>query len=87
MSSKDNIPDFHTIEEARNFWETHSLADYANDLEVVNDIEFVKRNNLLISLNLEKEDMKRLQQLAKKKGISLAGIVNLLVIEQLRNVK
>ena len=87
MSNKGNIPDFNTIEEARNFWETQSLADYTDQLEVVNDIEFVKRNNLLVSLDLEKEDMKRLQLLAKKKGISMAGIINLLVKEQLRNVK
>jgi hypothetical protein len=48
QNNKNNIPDFNTIEEARCFWETHSLADYAAQLEVVHDIEFVRR--------LEKED-------------------------------
>jgi hypothetical protein len=87
MTPKDNIPDFKTIEEARKFWETHSLADFADDLEVVDDVQFVKRNNLVISLNLEKEDMKRLQLLARKKGIGLTDMITLLVKEQLRGIK
>jgi hypothetical protein len=87
MNSKGNIPDFKTIDEARAFWETHSLADFADELEVVNDVQFAKRNNLIISLNLEKEDMKRLQLLAKRKGIGLTDTITLMVKEQLRNVK
>ncbi|MDO9534834.1 MAG: CopG family antitoxin [Bacillota bacterium] len=87
MTPKDSITDFKTIEEARKFWETQSLADFADDLEVVNDVQFVKRNNLVISLNLEKEDMKRLRLLARKKKIGLTDMINLLVKEQLRGTK
>jgi hypothetical protein len=84
--SKHNIPDFKTIEEAREFWETHSLADFADDLEVARDIKFVKRNNLVVSLDLEKEDMKRLRMLANKKGVGLTDLITHWIKEQLRSV-
>lgn len=85
--TKNKIPDFKTIEEAREFWETHSLADFTDDLEVVDDVQFVKRNNLIISLDLGKEDMKRLRLLAKKKGIGLNDMITLWIKEHLRNAK
>lgn len=52
MTPKNKILDFKAIEEAREFWETHSLADFTDDLEEADDIQFVKRNNLLISYQL-----------------------------------
>ncbi|SFR18458.1 CopG family antitoxin [Desulfoscipio geothermicus] len=84
--SKHNIPDFKTIEEAREFWEIHSLADFADDLEVARDVKFVKRNNLVVSLDLEKEDMKRLRMLANKKGVGLTDLITHWIKEQLRSV-
>jgi len=84
--SKHNIPDFKTIEETRKFWETHSLADFGDDLEVARDVKFVKRNNLVVSLDLEKEDMKRLRMLANKKGVGLTDLITHWIKEQLRSV-
>jgi len=35
------IPEFKTIEEEREFWATHELTDYLDDVEVVEGVEFV----------------------------------------------
>jgi len=42
MTLQNKIPDFETIEKARKFWEIHSLADFADELEEANDVQFVK---------------------------------------------
>lgn len=81
-----NIPDFKTIQEAREFWETHSLADFPDDLEVARDVQFVKRNNLVVSLDLEKEEMKRLRILANKKGVELNDLITHWIKENLRSI-
>jgi hypothetical protein len=86
MTPKNKIPDFKAIEEAREFWETHSLADFTDDLKEANDIQFVKRNNLLISIDLEKEDLKRLRLLAQKKGVRLNDLVTTWIKERLHSV-
>ncbi|AEG14303.1 hypothetical protein Desku_0694 [Desulfofundulus kuznetsovii DSM 6115] len=86
LTPKNKIPDFKTIEEAREFWETHSLADFTDDLEEADEIQFVKRNNLVISIDLEKEDLKRLRLLAQKKGVRLNDLVTTWIKERLHSV-
>ncbi|WP_347488528.1 CopG family antitoxin [Desulfoscipio sp. XC116] len=86
MSRKNKIPDFKTIEEAREFWDTHSLADFTDEVEVANDVQFTKRNNLLIPLDLEKEDLKRLRIIAGQKGLRLNDLVTRWIKEQLRSI-
>ncbi|MGB9903990.1 MAG: CopG family antitoxin [Desulfotomaculales bacterium] len=87
MTMKNKIPEFKTIEEAREFWETHSLADFADDLEEAGDIKFVKRNNLVISVDLGKEDLPYLRLLAQKKGVRLNDLVTSWIKERLQTIQ
>ncbi|KFD40588.1 hypothetical protein HX99_03660 [Peptococcaceae bacterium SCADC1_2_3] len=86
MTLQNKIPDFETIEKARKFWEIHSLADFADELEEANDVQFVKRNNLIVSLDLEREDLGRLYRLAREKGTRVNNLITLWVKERLRSV-
>ena len=86
MNPKNKIPEFKTIDEARDFWDTHSLSDFTDEFEATKDVQFTKRNNLLISLDLEKDDMKRLRIIANKKGLGLNDLVAHWVKEQLRRI-
>lgn len=70
-------------EDAREFWERHSLANFAGEIEEAREVQFVKRNNLIVSLDLEKEDMKRLRLLARKKGIKYTDLITLWIKEHL----
>jgi len=82
---ENRIPNFTTIREARDFLEKNSLADFAANLEEAKDVHFTGRNNLVVTLNLEKEDLKRLRLLARKKGAKYADLINLWVKQHLRN--
>ena len=84
MSNENKIPDFATFQEAREFWEKHSLVDFSNDLEVAKEVKFKKKNNLVISIDLEKEDENLLYQLAKKKGVKYSELITLWIKEHLR---
>lgn len=84
MSKENKIPDFATFQEAREFWEKHSLVDFAGELEDAKEVKFVRKDRLVISLKLEKDDAKRLQQLAKKKGIKYSDLITSWVKEHLR---
>ncbi|HAG09607.1 MAG TPA: hypothetical protein DCK87_08630 [Desulfotomaculum sp.] len=83
MTLQNKIPNFKTIEEARKFWEEHSLADFADELEETDDVQFVKRNNLIVSLDLERRDLGRLYHLARKKGATVNNLITLWVKERL----
>ena len=53
---KSRIPTFKTIEEAAEFWDTHSLADFEDELEEVADVRFVRAEpKPSITVRLEQE--------------------------------
>ena len=79
MASK--IPDNMAIEEASEFWDTHSAADYSShvvqfEYKPEEQITFVAIANNLLS---------QLQRQAKKQGASVETLVNLWVQEKLRS--
>lgn len=51
------------------------LAAFAGSLEEAKEVRFTGRNNLVVTLNLEKEDLKRLRLLARKKGVKYTDLI------------
>ncbi len=84
MSKENKIPDFTTFEEAREFWEKHSLAEFADELEQTKEVKFAKKGSLIVSLKLDKEDEKRLRCLATKQGVKYSDLVTSWVKERLQ---
>ncbi|KJS16229.1 MAG: hypothetical protein VR69_10110 [Peptococcaceae bacterium BRH_c4b] len=83
MTNK-TIPNFGTFQEARDFWNNNSLADFENDLEETKEVKFT-RKKLIISIDLEKEDEKRLRLIAKQKGVKYSDLIASWVKERLNN--
>jgi hypothetical protein len=47
------IPEFKTVEEAADFWDTHSSFDYEDEFEDVDDVDFVPVKRLRIFLEVK----------------------------------
>jgi hypothetical protein len=63
------IPVFKTEEEEIKFWESHSIADYWDELENGKDI--FKRPKLIpVTLKFDPLVLKKIKMLARKRGIS-----------------
>ena len=79
---RDLLPEeFTSIEEAANFWDTHSLADY-EDLQ--KDIEFeVELKSEKNYFAIEKELSDSIDKLAQAKGVLPETLVNLWLKEKL----
>lgn len=79
----DLIPDnFETIEEFWNFWDTHSLSDYEDNLKEVNLKFNLKRRYYYIPV--VPEIIKKIKQFSEKEGISIETITNLWLQEKLQ---
>jgi len=76
------IPEeFKTYEEAADFWDTHDSTDYLNNLEEIEmEVDVQKRHFLL---EVDMQIAKRLQESARKKGISASSLANELLYKQL----
>ncbi|MFP4394319.1 MAG: CopG family antitoxin [Anaerolineales bacterium] len=78
-NKRDPIPDeFESIEAAAEFWDTHSLADYEDQLqEVAIDVRAQRRRRV----TLAPEVWERVAAQARIRGISPETLVNLWLIE------
>ena len=78
---RDPLPErFDSLEEAAEFWDTHDSADYE---EYMRDVEFdidIKRRTYLISL--DGELYRKVENIARKKGVPTETLVNLWIEEK-----
>ncbi|MBM3144390.1 MAG: hypothetical protein FJ010_05320 [Chloroflexi bacterium] len=81
-NKKKSIPEnFSSIEEAAEFWDSHSLADYWDQTrEVEIEIRAPRRQWIPLSTKLTQLASER----ARQEGVSLETLVNLWVAERLQ---
>lgn len=80
------IPVFKDEKEESDFWDTHEVTDYLDELIPV-DITFVdaRPNKTPISLRLEPETITRLKEVAGRKGIGYQTLIRMWVMERLNS--
>lgn len=76
------IPKFKSDEEAAEFWNNHSLADYEEELEPADDVVFVRPERQVISLRLDKKIVRTLKAYAMKKGIGYSPLLRMWILER-----
>ena len=79
------MPKFKTLQEEREFWDTHDSTDYLDDFEVAKDVVFVRPKKEVISLRLEPKVIKTLRELADKEGLPPTTYARMLIIKGIRD--
>ncbi|MDF9407780.1 BrnA antitoxin family protein [Pelotomaculum isophthalicicum JI] len=79
MSKK--IPHFKSEEEEVRFWDEHSLDEFENELKEVN-VECVRDNDVL-PVRLDRNDIQHLKNLARKKGLTQGALARMWIKERL----
>jgi len=76
------IPQTDSIQELAQFWDTHDLTDFEDELAEV--VEPVFERGMVISLNLESTEAEAVKQIADAKGIAYAELIRGWVREKIR---
>lgn len=79
---KDQIPEFKSYEEEANFWDTHSLADYQDQLKVVR-VKFAKNLSIPLTIRVDEKMLRKLREEAHKKGIGPTTLARMWILERL----
>jgi hypothetical protein len=81
-ASRDVLPeDFRSLEEFWGFWDTHSSADYEDDMEAVAvEIDLISSK---VYLPVAKDLLSRVRSQARRQGVSSETLVNLWLQERL----
>ena len=84
MSAK-HLPKTDSIEELAQFWDTHDLTDFEDELEEVTDVEFVKAQPKKgITIRLEEDKLAQVRDQARDKGIGPSTLIRMWVLERLK---
>ena len=80
------LPVFQTDEEEAEFWDTHSTADYWDEMEPVSDVTVSVPHlpHRLISLPLSQALFTEIKQLAEERGIPYERLVRQWLAERVK---
>ena len=76
------IPEFKSLEEEAQFWDTHSLADYWDQ---THEVQFEVRAKRRRRITLEPEVYAQVESQARARGIVPETLVNLWLAERLQS--
>jgi len=68
-----HLPKTDSIQELAQFWDTHDLTDFEDELEEVTDRVF--EPSTVIPLNLESDEAKAVRRIAEAEGIADAELI------------
>lgn len=80
------IPEMHSYEEIADFWDTHSVADYWEQTESA-DFEFSPQARRRYLVAIDRELLRRVQQIAQMRGVATESMVNLLLEQRLAELE
>ena len=84
---KRRIPDFKSDKEAAEFWDTHDLEDYADELVEAKDVCFKRPRKQVVAVRLDPPLLRRVKALALEKGISFSTLIRMWIVERCRKAK
>jgi hypothetical protein len=79
------LPRFKSREEEAKFWETHSLADFADELEPV-AVKVERPLGHILGVRLDAETVDRLACIGRAKGIGPSMLARIWIMERLAEV-
>ena len=83
---KRKLPEFKTEEEVREFWDTHSSADYVDEMEEVKEPLIVTQpRKRQVTVRLDDPMIDRIKKLANRKGMPWQTLMRSWVYERLED--
>jgi predicted DNA binding CopG/RHH family protein len=82
---KSELPRTDSIQELAEFWDTHDLTDFEEELVEVAEPVFVRDTS--VKVHLESGEAEAVQQMAQAKGVSAEELIRAWVLQKLARRK
>lgn len=76
------LPQFDTLDELVEFWETHDFTDYLDEMEEV-DLDTLPVETAALQIMLDPEPLTKLTQMARQKGVTPSTLAQAWIKERL----
>lgn len=80
------IPDFASREEEAEFWDTHDITDYLDELKPAT-VRVTKNLSHGMTIRLDLKTLEQLRGLAEEKGVGPTTLIRMWVLERLKAEK
>lgn len=89
MKKLKPIKPFKTLEEEANFWDTHDISPFFDKKKVaLKDLELIeKEKKAVLVIRVQKSVKKKIEKIAKAKGINPTTLSRMWLIEKLGQVR
>ena len=78
-----SIPAFNSYEEEANFWDTHSITDFKEEIEAVK-VRSTRGLSANVQVRFDPETDHELEAIARERGMKKATLIRTWVLERLR---
>ena len=79
--SQSKLPKIDFIEKSAEFWDTHDLTDFEDELEEITEPVFVRGN--AIKVRLKSREARAIKHIAQAKGVSPEKLIRSWVLQEL----
>lgn len=88
MKKLKPIKPFKTLEEEANFWDTHDISPFFDNKKVsLKDLELIeKEKKEVLVIRIQKSIKKKIEKIAKAKGVNPTTLSRMWLIEKLGQV-
>ena len=80
--STQKIPQTDSIQELAQFWDTHDLTDFEDQLEEVEELVFERET--VVQIRLQPKEVEAVKEVAKSQGIDYVDLIREWVLEKVR---
>jgi hypothetical protein len=89
QEQQNRIPEFASREEAAEWFDTHDIADYLDEFELVDrkQVRVAKKLSANLTVRLTPELMNQLRSQAEQKGLGPSTLARMWIVEHLREIK
>ena len=77
------IPQTDSIQELAQFWDTHDLTDFEDELEEVTEPVFERK--AMVKIPLQPEEMEAVREIAESRGVACADLIRQWVLERIQS--
>ncbi|RUT09804.1 hypothetical protein DSM106972_002990 [Dulcicalothrix desertica PCC 7102] len=76
------LPQTDSIKELAEFWQTHDLTDFEDELEEVTEPVFERKT--ILQIELQPQDVEAVRETARQRGVSDTELIREWVLEKIR---
>jgi len=85
MNNNKKIPKTNSIQELANFWDSHDLTDFEDQLEEIKEPVFERET--VLNISFKPKEAEAVSQIATSRGITYAELVKEWVLEKIHVIR